>query len=198
MELTLRNPFAAISDEATDASLVRSALAGDEEAFVRLVRQYERMVFGLAARMLGSEEDAEDVTQETFLRLLRHLRKLRFETKLSTWLYHVTYNLCVDLERKRRRERRADEGESGVNGEQPDDRDEPWEQVRADSVRADVEGALQQLPDSYRAVLILRYFDSLPYEEIARAMGLTPKKVKARLFCARQRLRELLTEEGEA
>jgi RNA polymerase sigma-70 factor (ECF subfamily) len=195
MEMTLGHHLATTRSGDDDKGLLAAALAGEGAAMVQVVRKYERRVFGLAARMLRNTEDAEDVTQEVFLRLLTNLRRFRGDVRLPTWLYRTTYNLCVDLGRKRRPEMLSDAEGEAESVPAADRLEDPWERVKTEVERSAVNVALQQLPESYRAVLILHYFESLSYKEIGTVTGLSPKKVKARLFCARQRMRELLREE---
>jgi RNA polymerase sigma-70 factor (ECF subfamily) len=163
-----------------------------------IYRQYGLRVYGIAIRMLGNEADAEDVTQEVLLQVIRRLDTFRGESALSTWLYRVTVNVVLALRRKRAsgRERQFDaaggEGEYAASGR----RDRPA--VAADDAavvreqRERVEAAIAELPEMYRDVFILADVEQLANAEIVEISGLSLSAVKSRLHRARQMLRDAL------
>lgn len=177
----------AIVESMSDAALVELVLGGDQETFAMLVERYKDAVQNLAYRMLGNVTEAEDVTQETFVRAYTQLATYKPAHKFSTWLLSIASHLAIDQLRRRRflalpledvpfLEWIVDVGispeQSALQGEQQDE----------------IQHYLQRLPGKYRAVIVLRYWHDFSYEEIAQALKLTPALVKARLHRARELL----------
>jgi RNA polymerase sigma-70 factor (ECF subfamily) len=177
----------AIVEALSDVELVELVLAGEQDAFEVLVERYKDAVQNLAYRMLGNVSEAEDVTQEVFVRAYTQLATYKPAHKFSTWLLSIASHLAIDQLRRRRflalpledvpfLEWIADHGtgpeQSALQGEQQDE----------------IQAYLQRLPGKYRAVILLRYWYDLSYEEIATALHLTPALVKARLHRARELL----------
>src|SRR5947209_17808398 len=177
----------AIVEAMSDAALVELVLAGDQDAFSVLVERYKDAVQNLAYRMLSNATEAEDVTQEVFVRAYTQLATYKPVHKFSTWLLSIASHLAIDQLRRRRflalpledvpfLEWMADLGtgpeQSALQGEQQDE----------------IQIYLQRLPSKYRAVIVLRYWYDLSYEEISTALNLTPALVKARLHRARELL----------
>ena len=177
----------AIVEAMSDAALVELVLADDQDAFAVLVERYKDAVQNLAYRMLSNAAEAEDVTQETFVRAYTQLATYKPAHKFSTWLLSIASHLAIDQLRRRRflalpledvpfLDWIADVGtgpeQSALEGEQQDE----------------VQTYLQRLPGKYRAVIVLRYWYDFSYEEIARTLNLTPALVKARLHRARELL----------
>jgi len=191
----------AIVEAMSDAALVELVLAENQEAFAELVERYKDAVHNLAYRMLGNVTEAEDVTQETFVRAYTQLATYKPAHKFSTWLLSIASHLAIDQLRRRRflalpledvpfLEWIVDMGispeQSALEGEQQDE----------------IQLYLQRLPGKYRAVIVLRYWYDFSYEEIARTLSLTPALVKARLHRARELLarymkQNSLNEEGQ-
>ena len=174
-------------EELSDASLVEQTLAGDQDVFAGLVERYRDAVQNLAYRMLGNVSEAEEVTQETFVRAYMRLASYKAEHKFSTWLFSIAVHLSIDYIRRRRflalpleeipfLEWVADQDlgpeDSALRLEQQDE----------------VQRSLNHLPSKYRAVIVLRYWYDFSYEEIAQVLRLTPNLVKARLHQARKLL----------
>lgn len=177
----------AIVEAMSDAALVELVLADDQDAFTVLVERYKDAVQNLAYRMLGNATEAEDVTQESFVRAYTQLATYKPAHKFSTWLLSIASHLAIDQLRRRRflalpledvplLEWIVDAGSSpeqtALEGEQQDE----------------VQTYLQRLPSKYRAVIVLRYWYDFSYEEIARTLKLTQPLVKARLHRARELL----------
>jgi len=177
----------AIVEAMSDTELVELVLAGDQNAFAVLVERYKDAVQNLSYRMLSNTTEAEDVTQETFVRAYTQLATYKPVHKFSTWLLSIASHLAIDQLRRRRfltlpledvpfLEWVADVGtgpeQSALESEQQDE----------------IQQYLQRLPGKYRAVIVLRYWYDFSYEEIATALNLTPPLVKARLHRARELL----------
>lgn len=171
--------------------LVQEAREGDPAAFEELVRATYIDTYTLALRLLGNEEDASDVTQETYLRAYRGLRRFRGDAQFSTWLYRITAN-CASTQLGRQGKHR--------HAELSDDH--PVAEVRAESdpvarsdnvaLRAELTAALSDLPPKLRAVVVLRDIYDLPHESIATELGISESAAKVRLHRARRKLRERL------
>src|SRR5690242_636417 len=169
----------------TDEELVARSMGGDVDSFNQLVLRWERPIYALAYRVIGREEDARDVAQETFLRAFRALPGFRGQAKFSSWLYRIALNLCRDWIR---RERRA------PIVQPPEDVDvmelaaasEPSESIedlvaRKDLSRA-VERAMALLPDEQRTAIVLKEYHGLTFQEIAELEGCPLSTVKTRLY----------------
>lgn len=176
-------------------------LGGDVNAFEPLVHAYEKTVYNLALRALGSREDAEDVTQEAFLKAYRSLSSFRGESKFSVWLYRIVSNLCLDHLRARQRRPAQSltvENEEGETDELeiPDEHFSPEKLLDRKLTREAVQRGLQTLPDDARQILLLRELQGLSYEEIGQVLALEPGTVKSRIFRARKRLCAYLMQDG--
>jgi len=179
----------------TDAVLVRRTLGGDAGAYDELVHRYQRQVYSLLYRMLGNASDAEDTTQETFIRAYRALRTFRQDASFLTWLYKIASNLSVDLIRSRRSKGAASLDEEIESGREPatSNREAAPEDAAMRGAVADiVQNAIMELPDRYRQVVVLRHNAGMSIEEIAQRLDLPTGTVKTHLFRARALMRERL------
>lgn len=177
--------------------VIEACQQGRAEAFDELIRLTHRDVYGLALRLTGNPEDAADVTQETYIRLLKSIKSFRGEAKFSTWLYRVTSSVAITSLRKRGR-RRAEvplEGEAWQEWPAPPG-GEPAEELDRHLLADRLEAALQRLGEPYRMVVVLRDVYGLSLEEVGQQLGVTPGAAKVRLFRARQKLKEMLFEDA--
>ncbi|HEY0602375.1 MAG TPA: sigma-70 family RNA polymerase sigma factor [Herpetosiphonaceae bacterium] len=172
---------------------IDAAIQGDHEAFARIVEAYKAPVYSLAYRMLRNASEAEDAAQEIFLRVYTKLTTYDRGRKFSTWLLSVASNYCIDVLR-RRRATVVDIDE--VAFALPSDAPGPERSALNREQREAVARAINQLPDTYRLITVLRYYHDLSYDEIEQITGLTEATVKTRLFRARRQLEELLEAEG--
>ena len=176
-----------VVDAMSDAGIVELVLRGDQNVFAVLVERYKDAVQNLAYRMLGNVTEAEDVTQEAFVRAFTQLATYKPAHKFSTWLLSIASHLSIDQLRRRRFLALPLEDvpflewivDAGVSPEQSALRGEQHDEVQT---------YLQRLPGKYRAVIVLRYWHDFSYDEIANALNLTPALVKARLHRARELL----------
>ncbi|HEY8450423.1 MAG TPA: sigma-70 family RNA polymerase sigma factor [Bacillota bacterium] len=179
-----------------DGELVQRARAGDFEAFGELVARYEKKVYNLGLRYTGDPQEAEDLAQETFVRVFRALHRFRGEARFSTWLYRVATNVCLDALRRRRlrpepvldRPLATDEGE--LERELVSPEPEPATQLEAAERSALIRREIAAVREPYRSVLILRDLQDLSYEEVAAILGVSIGTVKSRLHRARELLRQ--------
>lgn len=171
----------------------RAALAafrgGDREAFVTLVERYHRAVYNAAYLILRRVDDAGDVTQSVFLKVIERLDDYDPQYRFFSWLYRIAVNEALDVLRRNGREEPLDDSVElpDLDGGDPESRFEQAQQSQL------LRGCLMRLSASDRTVLTLRHFADLSYDEIARALELDEKTVKSRIFEARKRLRALLT-----
>ena len=170
-----------------DQALIASALAGRGEAFGELVARYERAVYNLAVRTLRDRTEAEDATQEAFLRAYRALGSFRPGAKFSTWIFTICYRLCCDRLAKRKR----------FSGNELPDRADPSAgpallAERSDEARR-LRTAIDALPEKYRTVITLYHLQGKQYEEIASVLNLPLGTVKTHLFRAKEQLRKALS-----
>ena len=192
-----------ISAEISDADLVVRAKAGELEAFEMLTCRYERRVYFLALRMLRHEQDAEDVTQQTFLNVLGHLNEFRGEAGVGTWILRIATHAALKVIRKQGgldTVSLEDATEStNAEGAIPhpeyiaDWRQSPEELVERNETRRLLDDALAELEEKHRLVFLLRDVEGLSVRETAVALGLSESNVKVRLLRARLQLREMLT-----
>jgi RNA polymerase sigma-70 factor, ECF subfamily len=165
--------------------LLAAARSGDLTAFECLMRQHERLVLVTALRLAGNLPDAQDVSQEVFLKLYRNLEKLASEDLVASWLYRVTVNACHDLRRRRKRPEDLveDAGRLVSGGADP-------HQAFAESERSRVLNlSLRMLPEKERAALVLRDLEGLSTEEVARALGSSEATVRSQVSKARVKVK---------
>jgi len=180
----------------TDEELVARSISGDADSFNELVLRWERPIFALAYRVIGREEDARDVCQETFLRAFRALSGFRGQAKFSSWLYRIALNLCRDWIRRERRAPIVDAEDVDVTNLEVDrSGSESIEDVVARKHLARlVERAMARLPAEQRTAIILKEYHGLTFQEIAELVGCPLSTVKTRLYQGLSVLRRELLE----
>jgi RNA polymerase sigma-70 factor (ECF subfamily) len=175
---------AAMGGGDADADLVAGARRGDPSAFDEIVRRHQRRVYNLAYRMLRRREDAEDVTQEAFLRAFESLPRVRESAAIGAYVCRIAANLCVSWLRARR-------GEDEVKVD-PDSLPAAAPSAEADEMGRRAREAVAQLPPRYRLAVVAYYLEGQSYEEAARTVGVKVRTLKTRLYRARKMLREML------
>ncbi len=185
--------------ELEDNQLVRRILAGNQRAFTELVRRYDRRLQNFVRRMIGDRERAEDLTQEAFVRVYRHLERFDQTRKFSSWIYAIAGNLAKNELRNRSRNplvlyqtlaRKWDADSRPLEWEDPATR--PDDLYRKRFLREKVEEAVSLLPDHHREVFILRDLHGKTYGEIAEITGCTLGTVKSRLNRARNGFAQII------
>jgi RNA polymerase sigma-70 factor (ECF subfamily) len=178
--------------QSDDDGLVRAFRSGAVEAFDVLVERHQRRVYQICYRFTGNREDALDLAQEAFVRAFRGLSRFKGESSVSTWLYRVAVNVCLNKAAARRVPTQpiADAHSDVVDGRSPD----PLADAMREETAAAVRRAIRQLPPKQRATLILRVYQDLPHEEIARILGSTEGAAKANFFHALSNLKRLIRE----
>lgn len=177
---------------------IQRAQKGDAAAFEQLVTAYERKVYALALRSTGSEADAADLTQEVFLRAWRSLNSFRRDSTVSTWLYRITMNICIDFSRKKSLQLVPLADEEGNELPLPDRRttNSPEAALENQELSRELNTALKQLTPEHRQAILLRDVSGLTYQEIGRMLALEEGTVKSRLARARRNLRNILIKRG--
>jgi RNA polymerase sigma-70 factor (ECF subfamily) len=176
--------------------LIEEAKAGDHHAFEELVRRTYTDTYTLAFRLVGDEEDARDVVQETYLRAHKGLKRFRGDAQFSTWLHRITANCAnTHLGRRGRHEHDPLPDDPGIADEHP--QRDPEERAGLGDLRSQLTEALQGLPPKLRAVVVLRDIYDLSHEMIAEQLGISESAAKVRLHRARKRLRERLYPLGD-
>ena len=186
-----------------EAELIKKIKNGSTDAFSQLVKIYEKKAFNFAYRMLSDREEAEDATQEAFLRAYNKIDTFCGNSSFSTWFYTILNNVCLDVLRKRSRSINA----ISIN-QSTDDEDEfelqlednspgPYEQLQKKTAAEVLEKGISLLSDEHRAVIIMRDINGLEYEDIAKISGISLGTVKSRLSRARLSLRKILEDNKE-
>jgi len=174
----------------TDKELVRRCQA-DTAAFEELVQRYKRAVFAYARTFTGSRQDAEEVTQDVFVKIYRAAHRFDDQYSFTTWLYKITSNTCKNKLRSRRQPAVSlDDEDSPIVTVSPDTG--PLEAYSRKIEIDEVRRAIAELPPRYREVLYLRYVENLSYKEIAEVMDLTMGNVEARIFRGKDKVRRIL------
>ena len=183
--------------EDPDSDLVTRWQAGDESAFEELIERHQSRVYRLLYRMMGSREDAEDLTQETFLSLHRHGHRFRAEARFSTFVYRVAANAALNRRRSLGRSRaRVDKLKTRqqAGDDLPSTPRSPESATLGTELSEHVRAALDGLSPSLRMPVVLYDIEGLSYGEIAKVLSIAEGTVKSRIHRARQALREELTE----
>ncbi|MBS2018467.1 MAG: RNA polymerase sigma factor [Deltaproteobacteria bacterium] len=185
-----------------DEALMLRYQQGDRSAFAALVRRHQSPLFNFALRQVRTPELAQDIVQETFVRVVQKAGEFKHEARFTTWVYTITRNLCIDHLRKgalRKHpsldESRGEEGEGPTLGEQTaDPRASVEREATGTELKARILRAVDKLPDDQREVFLMREMGNLPFKEIADITGVPENTVKSRMRYALERLQEALAE----
>lgn len=179
-----------------DLRLIESTLAGDTEAFGKLVLRYQDRLFGTLVHLLGSVHDARDVGQEAFVSAFEKLATFRRESSFYSWLFRIAYNTAISSRRRRHRTTGSLDQRREDTGVEPADLSpamNPAHRLESEETQQLVRDALEQLGPDYRDALILKELEGLRYDEIAEIQNCPIGTVRSRIHRARQELREKLT-----
>jgi RNA polymerase sigma-70 factor, ECF subfamily len=175
-----------------DEELVQRHVTGDKRAFAGLVERYAGSVFNLAYQLTHDEAEAEDITQDTFLRVYRALPRSDWQRPFKPWLFTIATNLCRDWARRRAVSFSALTEETD---ELSDEEPSLIEHLEEKELHKALQHAVDSLPPAYRVVIVLRYTEGLSYEQISEALDLPLNTVRTHLSRAKQRLRAALVAE---
>jgi RNA polymerase sigma-70 factor, ECF subfamily len=179
-----------VPEELEERALIERCRTGDDAAFGELVERYKHLVYGLVYRLVSDRSQVDDLAQEVFLKVHRGLPYFRGDARLSTWIYRIVQNVCLQTRTRRPRLVSLETNES-------DDRPRREIGVQDGSfadleLRDRLEKAIAQLPDQYRILIAAHYLNGVQYEALAESLDLPLGTVKTHLYRAKRRLRELL------
>jgi RNA polymerase sigma-70 factor (ECF subfamily) len=179
-----------------EAELISRILAGEKELFENLVRRYNSRIYHISRAVVQSDDEAEDVVQEAFVRAFEHLREFEGRAHFSTWLTRIALHEALSRIRRLRRETAiaAPEAIPPSSAALPDGQER---RVLRDEVRKLLEAAIDALPERYRLVFVMRHLEEMSTSETATCLGISEESVKVRLVRARTRLRQHLAAFGE-
>jgi RNA polymerase sigma-70 factor (ECF subfamily) len=192
---------AAAQSRAEDHGLIASAKGGDERAFAKLMRKYEERVQNHCMRIVGDEQESEDLKQEVFIKVYRSLPSYEHSYAFYTWMYRITQNCCIDRIRKIKRQAvevsltpTPDEDglDSSREHEISDETYVPEKEALNNELKSTLEAALAKLSPKLREIIVLKEQEGLSYEEIGAMLHCSRGTVKSRLFRAREKLQDLL------
>lgn len=184
----------------TDTLLIQRAQANDRTAFNEIVLRYKSRVYNYISRMVRNAADAEDLTQETFVRAYLSIHSFQSRASLNTWLFRIAANLCVDFSRKTKTHIQAaslsqtyDDNDTENQRDVPDVSFDPQRVFMNKELAKELDKALALLPEKLRSVILLYDMEGLSYEEIAAILNAPLGTVKSRIFNARTQLRDTLS-----
>lgn len=172
--------------------------AGDEEAFRLLVKAYQQMVYNTCLGILQQEADAEDLTQEVFVSIFQHIKKFKAGSALSTWIYRITVNKCMEFIRYKKRRKRFSAvirrlgGASGRESEDVVDFVHPGVSLQNKELATHLFRAMARLPVKQHLAFVLNKIEGLSYQEVGEILGLSVSSVESLLFRAKKKLQTLL------
>lgn len=179
-----------------DQILINQILAGDANAFTQLVNRYKDLVFTLALRMLKNREEAEEVSQDTFIKTYKSLDKFKGDSKFSTWIYKVAYNSCLDRIKKNKKYLN-DVEINEFTEHQVKTVDNAFDALVEEERNQLIQDCLHLLPSEDSFLLTLYYFEEQSLEDIATIVGLTANNVKVKIFRSRKKLASILKDRLE-
>ena len=180
-----------------DLDIIQAAKAGDNEAFDKLVNRYYEMVYAVSFGVLNERESSRDVAQEVFIKVFRELQRFEGKSKFKTWLYRITVNSAIDQSRKKRLTQTIDATDASDDPEKAakvltDTKPGPRDRASQAELGQLIQKAMTKLSEDHRAVLVLREFQELSYEEIAETLDIGIGTVMSRLYYARKKMAEIL------
>ena len=183
-------------DNVDEQHYIRMVREGDTNAFAVLVNRYKDMVFTLSLKMLKDREEAEEVSQDTFVKVHQSLSKFNGESKFSTWIYKVAFNTCLDRLKKNKRLQPV-AGMDAFTGQEVISLMNVLDSIEERERKQMIQDCLNGLPGEDNFLLTLYYFEEQSLEEIAKIIGINPNNVKIRLYRSRKKLAVLLKDRLE-
>ena len=180
----------------TDQFYIDKILANDTKAFTVLVNRYKNMVFTLTLQLLKNKEEAEEVSQDTFVKIFKHLDKFKGDSKFSTWVYRIAYNSCLDRIKTYKKHRNT-VGIDEFTENQVKTMETAFDLMERSDREESVKECLKRMPEDDAVIITLFYFEELSLAEISKVIGLDTNNVKVKLFRARKRLATILKERLE-
>ncbi|HOO71111.1 MAG TPA: RNA polymerase sigma factor [Spirochaetota bacterium] len=183
-----------------DLKNIEKVLAGDLEAFTPIIKKYQEMVFRYVYSKFNNYDEALDVTQDIFIMAMEALKSFRGESKFSTWLYSIMVNYCKNYRKKQNRYNVVSMNSSKTDEDYdlqfPDERERPEDDVILNDSLRIMKEEIENLPDDYKEILVLRDIDGLSYNDISDILGINLSNVKVRIHRGRELLKNRLYERG--
>jgi RNA polymerase sigma-70 factor (ECF subfamily) len=184
--------------ETSDDELILKAQEGEARAYDVLVRRYQRKIYFLAYRMVKGHDAADDIAQETFINAYFAIKSFKVGYSFFTWLYRICMNLSINYLKRKKFVIPESQFEEEVSPlEREATKTDPSDDYASKEIKAKIEKALDSLPPKFKTVLVLRLYEDLSYEEIAKTLKISVGTVMSRLFRARERMQEMLKEYKE-
>jgi RNA polymerase sigma-70 factor (ECF subfamily) len=186
----------------SETLLINKSKKGDIEAFEELIKEYKKVAYNIALRILKNKEDAEDISQESMIKIFKSIDKFNMESSFKTWLYRIVVNTCLDFKRKTK--------ENTISVDQPvqagydefyidlkDETPSTEEIIEKKQMKEMVMEAIYKLDDDFKTIIILRDINGFSYEEISEILSCNIGTVKSRISRGRHKLKEILEIEME-
>ncbi len=177
-----------------DKNLIILAQSGNVEAFEKLIEEYQKQIYNLALFKTQDTYLAEEITQETLIRIYRNIKKFKFKSSFYTWIYRITYNILNDLTKKFKQT--DDISIDDIQIEDRHDSENIYKELQQKELSEKLRHLISKIPHKFQFVLILSDIENKSYQEIAEILGVNIGTVKSRLFRARKFLKELIIKEG--
>lgn len=172
--------------------------AGNYSIFKEIIELFKNRVYGMAYKFTNNYDEAQDLSQEIFLKIYKEIGGFRFESKLSTWIYRISINTCLDWKRKNNKVKILstsilNDNDEIVDVEIKDDKPLPEEAIIRSENQEEVHELVYRLPDKYKTVIIMYHFNNMSYQDISTALNIPERTVETRLYRARRLLKDELT-----
>lgn len=184
-----------------EEKIVKQMKNGNYKNYDKIVNSYKNRVFGMAYKFTGDYDESQDLAQEVFLKIYRQIKNFREESKLSTWIYRISVNTCLDWKKKKEKIKSINFS-SMVNEENKDQtidlKDEsmsPDQLILQDESQKLIHKLIYELSDKYKTVLVMYHFNEMSYQEISKALDIPERTVETRLYRARRMLKEKISKE---
>ncbi|KNF07499.1 RNA polymerase factor sigma-70 RpoD [Gottschalkia purinilytica] len=182
-----------------EEQIIKEIQNGNYSEFSQIVDLYKNKVFGMAYKFTNDYDEAQDLSQEVFLKIYKQIKNFRFESKLSTWIYRICMNTCIDW--KRKKEKIKSINFSNMTSEENKDqqieiKDEsllPEDKIVANEKSQEIHNLIYSLPDKYKTVITMYHFNEMSYEDIAEVLNVPQRTIETRLYRARRILKEKLS-----
>lgn len=174
-----------------DQHYIDLVVNGNSNAFATLVDRYKDMIYTLALKMMNSKEEAEEIAQDSFIKIFNSLNKFKGESKFSTWIYKVTYNTCLDALKKKKKQNNVSFIED-FSEHQTKALESILDNIDEKERNQAIQNCLEELPSDEAFLLTLYYFDDQSVDEISKVMNITTDNVKVKLFRTRKKLASIL------
>lgn len=176
--------------------------AGNYTVFREIVELFKNRVFGMAYKFTNNYDEAQDLSQDIFLKIYKEIGSFRFESKLSTWIYRISINTCLDWKRKNSKVKIlstsiVNDDDEAIELDIKDDNPLPDEAFIQSENQREVHELVSELPDKYKTVIIMYHFNNMSYQDISSALNIPERTVETRLYRARRLMKDELTKLNE-